>query len=52
MYDDAGSINSVPANFVKDINELGIHCVEFSKVSVRLSLVSKNHNRDHRRLLY
>ena len=50
MYDDFGSITSAPENFVKDMNAKGMHCVEFSKVSAYLSLLSKNNNRDHRKI--
>lgn len=50
MYDDGGSITSVPDEFKKYLNENGIHCTEFSKVSAYLSLLSRSNNRNHRKL--
>ena len=50
MYDDGGSITSVPEDFKEYLNENGINCIEFSKVSAYLSLLSRTNNRNHRKI--
>ncbi|MBR3266030.1 MAG: cardiolipin synthase [Erysipelotrichaceae bacterium] len=50
MYDDGGSLTSLPDNFKQNLNDRGIHCTEFSKVSAYLSLMSKTNNRNHRKI--
>ena len=50
MYDDGGSIASVPDKFKEFMNKNGIHCIEFSPVNALLSLLFLANYRDHRKL--
>jgi cardiolipin synthase len=49
MYDDMGSINSIPKSYAKQLEKEGISCVSFNRISPILSLIM-NH-RDHRKIL-
>jgi cardiolipin synthase len=48
LYDDIGSMSSVPYDFDKRLRAEGIKCYRFGKVSPRL--VSSHNNRDHRKI--
>ncbi len=48
MYDDLGTINKLPSNYQKRLNEAGIKCVRFNAF---LPIMSATHNnRDHRKM--
>lgn len=49
MYDDIGSIFTVPANFYKSLQSEGIHCIPSNKFNSRLS--GFKNNRDHRKVV-
>ncbi len=49
VYDDVGSIQALPDNFVDDLRTNGIKCFPFNPVSPFLSMVI-NH-RDHRKII-
>lgn len=49
MYDDMGSINTLPVSFAKQLEKYGIETVTFNKISPILSTIM-NH-RDHRKIL-
>lgn len=49
IYDDIGSIFTVPANFYKKLQSEGIHCVPSNKFNPRLS--GFKNNRDHRKVV-
>ena len=49
IYDDTGSINTVPINFDKHLNELGIKAVKFNIVTLILSNDNIN-TRNHRKM--
>lgn len=48
LYDDIGSMSSVPYNFDAKLREEGIECHRFGKVTPRL--VATHNNRDHRKI--
>lgn len=49
MFDDMGSIGTLPKNFTKTLNSLGIQTVAFNRFVPVLSVVMNN--RDHRKIL-
>lgn len=49
MYDDMGSINTLPASYAKTLENYGIKAVTFNKVSPILSTIMNN--RDHRKII-
>ncbi|MBR6779067.1 MAG: cardiolipin synthase [Clostridia bacterium] len=48
MYDDLGSINKLPNNYAKKLNQMGIKCVKFNSFLPIISAV--HNNRDHRKI--
>lgn len=50
MYDDVGSMTTLPKNFNNTLNSYGINCLAFNEASIFLSLLSKTNNRDHRKI--
>ena len=48
LYDDIGSMNTLPKGFDKKMRAEGISCFRFAKVNARLS--SSHNNRDHRKI--
>lgn len=48
IYDDFGSVTTIPFGFKKKLNKMGIKCVAFNRF-VPLFSVSQNH-RDHRKI--
>ena len=48
LYDDIGSMKTLPANFPEKLSRLGISCLRFSKVTPRVSAI--HNNRDHRKI--
>lgn len=51
LYDDGGCITCLPEGFDENMRSIGIKCVAFSPVSIRLSLLSKTNNRSHRKMV-
>lgn len=49
MYDDLGSLNTLPASYAKKLNKLGIKAVSFNRISPIINTIM-NH-RDHRKIL-
>lgn len=49
IYDDMGSINTLPQNFVSELKKEGIKAMAFNRVRPFASLVYNN--RDHRKIL-
>ena len=49
MYDDVGSIGSVPHKYPREMEALGIKCVAFNRYKPVYSVVMNN--RDHRKIL-
>ena len=49
LYDDIGSMRTLPANFDKNLRREGIKCYRFSKVTPVPN--SSHNNRDHRKIL-
>jgi len=48
LYDDIGSMNTLPGSFAKKMRSEGISCHRFAKVDGRLT--SSHNNRDHRKI--
>ena len=48
MYDDLGTINKLPNNFAKQLNQMGIKCVKFNSFLPVISAI--HNNRDHRKI--
>ena len=48
LYDDIGSMNTVPGRFDRTLRAKGIKCYKFAKVTARLT--SSHNNRDHRKI--
>lgn len=48
MYDDAGCVYTLPANYRKILEKLGIRCAVFNPLKARL--VIQMNNRDHRKI--
>lgn len=48
IYDDFGSITTVPDNFVAKMSALGIQCVVFNRMRAQLMITMNN--RDHRKI--
>lgn len=48
LYDDIGSMSTLPAGFDKRLRAEGIKCYRFAKVNARLT--SSHNNRDHRKI--
>ncbi|MFV0464784.1 MAG: cardiolipin synthase [Lachnospiraceae bacterium] len=49
IYDDVGSIKTIPKNFKKNLESMGIECAAFNPFLPVLSIVYNN--RDHRKIL-
>ncbi|MDO4540629.1 MAG: cardiolipin synthase [Syntrophomonadaceae bacterium] len=49
MYDDVGCVNTLPFNYYKKMEALGIKCVAFNPLVPLLSL--RMNNRDHRKIM-
>ncbi len=49
LYDDFGSLTTLPYQYYKELEECGIHCEAFNPVVPILSIVMNN--RDHRKIL-
>lgn len=49
LYDDIGSMKTLPARYDRILNSEGIRCKRFSPVSPRIS--TTHNNRDHRKIL-
>ncbi|MCH4021231.1 MAG: cardiolipin synthase [Erysipelotrichaceae bacterium] len=49
MYDDMGSLSTLPASYAKQLEKEGIHCVRFNKLNPIIGAVM-NH-RDHRKIM-
>ncbi len=49
MYDDYGSIDTVPASYAEKLESMGIEAVSFNKVSPIVNVIMNN--RDHRKIL-
>lgn len=49
MYDDMGSIGTIPASYASKLERLGIHAVSFNRVTPIFNVIM-NH-RDHRKIL-
>ena len=50
IYDDIGSMGSVPRGFDRALKDEGIACMRFAPVSSDLRNMRRNNNRDHRKL--
>ena len=48
MYDDMGSISTLPSNYKKYLNSFGIKCVVFNEVKIFRGIFMNN--RDHRKI--
>ncbi len=48
LYDDIGSMNTIPASFPSRLRDDGIKCNRFAKVTPRVSAI--HNNRDHRKI--
>ena len=48
LYDDIGSMKTLPQSFVRTLNSEGIECCRFGKVTPKISNV--HNNRDHRKI--
>jgi cardiolipin synthase len=48
MYDDIGSINTLPGNYWRKLQKMGIKCVKFNRFTPLASAV--HNNRDHRKM--
>lgn len=48
IYDDLGSRASLPSNYSKKLNKMGLRCYVFNPLSLRLSM--KMNSRDHRKI--
>ncbi len=48
IYDDVGSINTLPSKYYKTLQQKGIHCASFNPFRPFLSVVMNN--RDHRKI--
>ncbi len=49
IYDDVGSIKTLPKNFVKNLNAIGVESASFNPFRPILSIILNN--RDHRKIL-
>lgn len=49
IYDDVGSIKTLPSNFIKKLREMGVECATFNPFRPILSIILNN--RDHRKIL-
>lgn len=49
MYDDIGSIFTLPSRYYRDLENLGIHCVPSNKFNSRIN--GFHNNRDHRKIV-
>lgn len=49
MYDDMGSLNTLPASYAKKLEKEGIESISFNRITPILSTIMNN--RDHRKLL-
>lgn len=49
IYDDMGSLQTLPPDYAKQLQEMGIQCHCFNPVSATLSL--RQNNRDHRKIV-
>lgn len=49
MYDDIGSLNTLPANYYKKMSQLGIKCIPVNRMRAFFDI--RMNNRDHRKIL-
>lgn len=49
MYDDVGSLTTLPANYYKQMNKLGIKCIPVNRMRAFFDI--RMNNRDHRKIL-
>lgn len=49
IYDDMGCLTTLPTNYYKTMEQLGIQCISFNKFIPILSIVMNN--RDHRKII-
>lgn len=49
MYDDLGSVSTLPANYPKQLRKKGIKCIPFNRLRAFINI--KLNNRDHRKIL-
>lgn len=49
LYDDAGCVGTLPANYEKKLRRMGIACKVFNPLKARLAM--QMNNRDHRKIL-
>ena len=49
IYDDVGCITTLPNNFYKELQKIGIKCAAFNPLRARLAVIMNN--RDHRKIL-
>ena len=49
MYDDMGSVSTVPIDYYRTLEQKGIHCIKFNPLKPLLSVVMNN--RDHRKMI-
>ncbi len=49
MYDDLGSVSTLPVNYPKRLKKMGIKCVPFNRLRAFVNI--KVNNRDHRKIL-
>ena len=48
IYDDVGCITTLPNNFYKELQKIGIKCAAFNPLRARLAVIMNN--RDHRKI--
>ena len=49
MYDDVGSLKTIPSHYDRKLRKIGIDCRIFSKITPKAS--SRHNNRNHRKIL-
>lgn len=49
MYDDIGCMRTLPGNYFKTLNKMGIKCVTFSRLRAQAN--NKFNNRNHRKII-
>ena len=49
MYDDLGSLSTLPSNYYRTMNEIGIKCIAVNRMRIYFDI--RMNNRDHRKIL-
>ena len=49
MYDDLGSLSTLPVNYYKQMNKIGIKCIAVNRIRALFDI--RMNNRDHRKIL-